>query len=132
MKGVTMKDEFNPEPQVYLAVTVPKFPNYFVVNGVRGTSGSLPLQHQTPAHTTAGNWAQGSALPSHEVQVDYITKCVKKMQEEQIKALEVKQTAVTQLYQYIEKWHEHSVWAADCKRYLAFPPLAPLLYAINT
>ena len=41
-----MKEEFDPEPYVYLAVTVPKFPNYFVVNGVRG------------------NWAQGAALPS--------------------------------------------------------------------
>lgn len=92
-----MKDEFDPEPQVYLAVTVPKFPNYFLVNGVRG------------------NWAQGSALPSHEVQVEYIMKGVKKMQE-QNKALEVKQEAVTQLYQYIEKWHERSVWAANCKR----------------
>ena len=29
-----MADEFNPEPQVYLATTVPKFPNYFVINGV--------------------------------------------------------------------------------------------------
>lgn len=34
--GVTMKDEFDPEPKVYLAMTVPKFPNYFVVNGPRG------------------------------------------------------------------------------------------------
>lgn len=33
-----MAEEFDPEPNVYLAVTVPKFPNYFVVNGVRGKS----------------------------------------------------------------------------------------------
>jgi hypothetical protein len=31
--GVTMADEFKNEPQVYLATTVPKFPNYFVING---------------------------------------------------------------------------------------------------
>lgn len=36
MNGVKMSDEFNPEPNVYLATTVPKFPNYFVINGVRG------------------------------------------------------------------------------------------------
>lgn len=34
--GVKMADEFNPEPQVYLAMAVPKFPNFFFVNGVRG------------------------------------------------------------------------------------------------
>jgi hypothetical protein len=31
-----MAEEFDPDPHVYLAVTVPKFPNYFVINGVRG------------------------------------------------------------------------------------------------
>lgn len=37
-----MAEEFDPEPNVYLAVTVPKFPNYFVVNGVRGKSPPFP------------------------------------------------------------------------------------------
>ena len=45
-EGADMAAEFNPEPKVYLAMTVPKFPNYFVVNGVRG------------------NWAAGTALIS--------------------------------------------------------------------
>lgn len=46
VEGVSIADEFDPEPKVYLAMAVPKFPNYFVVNGVRG------------------NWAAGTALPS--------------------------------------------------------------------
>ncbi|ETI20637.1 hypothetical protein G647_06979 [Cladophialophora carrionii CBS 160.54] len=95
--GVNMADEFNPEPHVYLAVTVPKFPNYFVINGVRG------------------NWANGSALPSHEVQVEYILQCVKRMQEEGIRALEVKMEPVKQLYEHIDAWHLGSVWNLDCK-----------------
>jgi len=41
-----MREEFDPEPQVYLGLTVPLFPNYFIINGPRG------------------NWASGSALPS--------------------------------------------------------------------
>lgn len=41
-----MATEFDPEPKVYLGMTVPKFPNYFVVNGVRA------------------NWAAGTALVS--------------------------------------------------------------------
>lgn len=39
-----MRIEFKSEPKVYLGLTVPKFPNYFVVNGVRG------------------NWAAGTVL----------------------------------------------------------------------
>lgn len=46
INGVTMKEMFEPEPQVYLGLTVPKFPNYFVVNGPRGA------------------WASGSVLAS--------------------------------------------------------------------
>ncbi|EXJ56038.1 hypothetical protein A1O7_08969 [Cladophialophora yegresii CBS 114405] len=97
VNGVTMRDEFDPEPQVYLAMTVPKFPNYFVVNGVRG------------------NWAAGTALPSHEVCVEYILKCAAKIQTENIRALEVKQEPVDQLYEYIDEWHKRSVWNRDCK-----------------
>ena len=95
--GVTMKDEFEPVPHVYLAVAVPKFPNYFVVNGVRG------------------NWASGTALPSNEVQVEYILKCVKRMQTQGIKSVEVKMEPVRQLYEHIDEWHKRSVWNDDCK-----------------
>jgi cation diffusion facilitator CzcD-associated flavoprotein CzcO len=96
--GVSMAEEFDPEPYVYLGVTVPKFPNYFVVNGVRG------------------NWAQGSALPSHEVQIEYILKCISKIQAEDIRAFEVKREPVVQLYQHIDEWHKRSVWNTSCKR----------------
>ena len=97
VNGVTMQDEFNPAPQVYLAMAVPKFPNYFVVNGVRG------------------NWAAGTALPSHEVCVEYILKCAAKIQTEGIRALEVKQEPVDELYEYIDEWHKGSVWNQNCK-----------------
>ncbi len=101
--GVSMADEFNPEPHVYLAATVPKFPNYFVVNGVRG------------------NWAAGTALPSHEVQVEYILKCAARIQAEGIRAFEVKMEPVIQLYEHIDAWHNRSseyggsVWNQGCK-----------------
>lgn len=88
--GVSMADEFNPDPFVYLAVTVPKFPNYFVVNGPRG------------------NWANGSALPTHEVQVEYILQCVKRMQAEDIRAMEVKLEPIKQLYEHIGRFS--SLW----------------------
>lgn len=95
--GVKMSDEFTPEPRVYLSVAVPKFPNYFIVNGVRG------------------QWASGTALPSHEASVEYILKCAKKIQADGIRALEVREKAVDDLYEHIDAWHQRSVWNADCK-----------------
>lgn len=103
--GVSMHQEFDPEPQVYLAMAVPKFPNYFAINGVRG------------------NWANGTSLPAIETCVEYILKCAKKIQDEDIRALEVKQEPIRQLYEHIDAWHagisegkhKGSVWNAPCK-----------------
>lgn len=97
VNGVTMEDEFNPEPIVYLGLTMPKFPNLFTINGVRG------------------NWAAGPVLPSHDVQCEYILKCMKRMQAEGIKAMEIKREPVDQLYQHIDEFHKNSVWGEDCK-----------------
>ncbi|KAK3650533.1 hypothetical protein LTR56_006238 [Elasticomyces elasticus] len=97
VNGVSMADEFQPEPRVYLSVTVPKFPNYFIINGVRG------------------QWAAGTALPAHEQCVEYILKCAKKIQTEGIKSLEVKEEPITHLYEHMDSWHRRSVWNADCK-----------------
>ncbi|KAJ4288943.1 hypothetical protein N0V90_011285 [Kalmusia sp. IMI 367209] len=97
VNGVEMADEFNPEPRVYLSMTVSKFPNYFLVNGVRG------------------QWASGTTLPAHEISIEDILKCAKKIQADGIRALEVKEEAVTQLYEHIDAWHQRSVRNADCK-----------------
>jgi hypothetical protein len=92
-----MEDESNPEPIVYLSLTTPKFPNFFTINGVRG------------------NWAAGPVSPSLDLQCEYIVKCMKRMQAEGIKAMEVKREPVDQLYERIDEFHKNSVWGEDCK-----------------
>lgn len=99
-----MAAEFSPEPNVHLAIAVLKFPNYFVINDVRG------------------NWSAGSLLPSachsssnrsliyvhwtdaylqHDVQVNYILKCLERMQTEIIRAIEIKEEPTRQLNRYL-------------------------------
>ncbi|EXJ70263.1 uncharacterized protein A1O5_06331 [Cladophialophora psammophila CBS 110553] len=98
MNGAVMQEDWSEEPNIYLSITGPKYPNYFVING------------------PTGNWGQGCALPSHEVQLEYAFQCVKKMQEEGIKAMEVRQEPTTQLNVHIDAWHQkYSVWAEDCR-----------------
>lgn len=99
--GLSMHDFFNNSPyggpQVYLATSVPHFPNFFIINGVRG------------------NWASGTSLPSIEICCEYVLRCCWKIQHDRLKSLEVKQEPVTQLYEHIDAWHEGSVWNAPCK-----------------
>ncbi|EMC92455.1 hypothetical protein BAUCODRAFT_38521 [Baudoinia panamericana UAMH 10762] len=86
------------EPNLYASIAAPGFPNYFVVNGPRG------------------NWGQGCALPSHEVQIEYILQCCRKMQEDQIKSMDPKESVATQLHRYQDAWHKNrSIWAEECK-----------------
>ncbi len=101
--GTNIVDEFDPEPHVYLGMAVPKFPNYFTVNGVRGS------------------WATGTALNSIEACLDYILTCAKRIQSENIRALEVEMGPIKDLYAHIDHWHKRSVWNADCKRQVERP-----------
>ncbi|KPI34369.1 putative sterigmatocystin biosynthesis monooxygenase stcW [Cyphellophora attinorum] len=94
--GADMAREFDPHPHVYLGIAVPKFPNYFTVNGV------------------LGSWTVGTALNSIEACLDYIFQCVSRIQSEDIRALEVKLEPIKDLYTHADEWHKGSVWGADC------------------
>jgi cation diffusion facilitator CzcD-associated flavoprotein CzcO len=86
------------EPNIYASIAAPGFPNYFVINGPRG------------------NWGQGCALPSHEVQMEYILQIARHMQEDRIKSIQPKQNVTDQLNAYMDAWHKkHSIWQEDCK-----------------
>jgi cation diffusion facilitator CzcD-associated flavoprotein CzcO len=96
--AMDMAKAFEPEPHAYLGMTVPKFPKYFAINGVRGS------------------WALGAALNSIEACLGYILTCIKRIQKENIRALEVKMEPIKKLYAHIDEWHKRSVWSSDCKR----------------
>ncbi|KAJ9604945.1 hypothetical protein H2200_010334 [Cladophialophora chaetospira] len=85
-------------PNIYASIAAPGYPNYFIVNGPRG------------------NWGQGCALPSHEVQVEYILKCCRKMQQDHIRYIEPRCEITRQLNLYMDAWHEkHSIWTENCR-----------------
>src|SRR3954454_7466641 len=52
----------------------------------------------------------------HEVQIEYVLQCCKKMQEECIKSMVVKQLPTTQINEHLDAWHsKKSVWAENCR-----------------
>ncbi|KEZ43472.1 4-hydroxyacetophenone monooxygenase [Scedosporium apiospermum] len=95
--GVNIKDAWNPEPKCYLGLAAPGFPNYFVMNGPRG------------------NLANGTVLPCLETEIDYVIKAAKKMQSDRIKVLDVRESVVDQLDEYIDAWHQTSVFSGSCR-----------------
>ena len=94
--GQVMQD--SKEPNVYASIGSPGYPNYFIVNGPRG------------------NWGQGCILPSHEVHVEYILQCCKRMQEDGVRSMQPKEQVTAQFNLYVDAWHKkHSIWAENCK-----------------
>lgn len=95
--GVNIKDAWNPEPKCYLGIAAPGFPNYFVMNGPRA------------------NLANGTVLPCFETELDYVIKAVRKMQDDRIRTMDVREKLVTQLDQYIDAWQQTSVFSGPCR-----------------
>ena len=96
--NVDMNEEFEPHPNVYLAMAVPNFSNYFTINGVKG------------------NWAAGTALNAHEACVWYILQYIHGIQYETIGSLEVRAEPLPELYKHQDEWFKGSVFTAGCKK----------------
>lgn len=70
--GTSLQDLWDPTPEAYLSVCVPKIPNFFIYLGPNGGPAS------------------GSFIAMLEVVVEYIIKCVRKLQLEHISSMEVR------------------------------------------
>lgn len=95
--GADIKDAWSPSPQSYLGIAAPGFPNYWVMNGPRGNLGN------------------GTVLPCFETQIEYVIAAAKKMQNDRIRAMDVKAGVTNRLNEYIDKWMATSVFSGDCK-----------------
>lgn len=82
---------------LYFGTAAPRFPNFFTIVGPGAT------------------WSNGTLLPSIETTIEYIIKVVKKMSTEGIKAMEVKQEALNEIYAHFDEFHKSTVWQEDCR-----------------
>ncbi|KAL1901103.1 hypothetical protein Sste5346_002170 [Sporothrix stenoceras] len=95
--GVRIQDEWRDEPICYLGLSAPQFPNYFTSLGPRGP------------------WGNGPLIPAIESCCDYFRQAIIKIQEDQIKSLEVKLTPTAQFNDHVDEWMKRSVWKAGCR-----------------
>jgi cation diffusion facilitator CzcD-associated flavoprotein CzcO len=96
-KGKSLDEDWGEHVNLYLGVATPRFPNYFTIAGPGST------------------WSAGSLLPSIEVGVEYSVKAMKKMQQENIRSLEVRQDALDELYEHFDEFHKSTVYQDNCR-----------------
>ncbi|OAL30493.1 hypothetical protein AYO20_08712 [Fonsecaea nubica] len=97
LDGKTLADMWNPDPQAYLSICVPKMPNFFIFFGPNGGAGS------------------GSAIPFLESVTLYLVKLVQKIQREYIKSMVVTEKATSDFVRHVDEYFSKTVFTETCK-----------------
>lgn len=95
--GTTLEEDWTSGPNMYLGLSAPRFPNFYTIVGPGAT------------------WSSGTLLPSIETSVEYAVKCMRKMQKEQIRSMDVKQEALDDIYTHFDEFHKTTVWQEECR-----------------
>jgi cation diffusion facilitator CzcD-associated flavoprotein CzcO len=96
-QGKTIQEDWDGGVNLYFGVSAPRFPNYYTIVGPGAT------------------WSNGTLLPSIETTIEYSIKMMKKIQSEHIKAIEVKQEALDEIYAHFDEFHKSTVWGEECR-----------------
>ncbi|KAF7960488.1 hypothetical protein EAE96_000168 [Botrytis aclada] len=94
--GQSMKEKFEPWPETYLSLATDGFPNYFMMLGPNAAIGS------------------GSLTIMMEMTGDYIIKCIRKIQKENIARMEVQKRRVQDFSKVIDHYFQKTVYVDDC------------------
>ena len=94
--GKTLADKFEPYPETYLSMTTDGFPNYFMMLGPNAAIGT------------------GSLTMMMEMEGDYIIKCVRKMQKEDIRSMEPKMMRVKDFSRIVDSYFKRTVYLEGC------------------
>ena len=60
-------------------------------------------------------WSNGTLLPSIETTIEYSVKMMRKISTELIKAIEVQQEALDEIYAHFDEFHSKTVWQEECR-----------------
>ena len=95
--GKSLKDHWQEYPRSYLSCATDEFPNAFFMLGPNAAIGA------------------GSLILMMEATGDYIVKCARKLQKENIKSMTVRTERVDDFVEYAEEYFKRTVYATQCK-----------------
>ncbi|KAK5169773.1 uncharacterized protein LTR77_005751 [Saxophila tyrrhenica] len=95
--GVSLHEDWGDSINLYMGVSAPRFPNFYTIVGPGAT------------------WSNGTLLPSIETTIEYSVKMMKKISTEHIKAIEVQQEALDDIYAHFDEFHKETVWKEECR-----------------
>ena len=94
--GMTLAEKWKDEPESYLSLACPDFPNYFIFTGPNATVG------------------HGTLIPSMSWSADWMIKWLRKIASEDIKSVAPKQSATDEFVRYGDEIHRTLTWTGSC------------------
>ncbi|KAJ5924897.1 hypothetical protein N7454_007536 [Penicillium verhagenii] len=98
--GVDLNEVWDPHPESYFGIFVPKMPNMFRFVGPNGAPGTGGFVHLI------------------ECACEYMVKVVQKVQREYIKSITVKPEAMAMLSKHIDKFFTKTIYTQPCKSWM--------------
>jgi cation diffusion facilitator CzcD-associated flavoprotein CzcO len=95
--GRTLGEAWDPRPEAYLAVSVPGFPNFFLVNGPNGPIGNFSL------------------IEVAELQVGYILQLVERLRSGECREICATRRALDEFESERERAAGRTIWATGCR-----------------
>ena len=108
--NLTLEEAWKNGPKAFRAITIPSFPNFFMLNGP-----SSPI----------GNY---SLIAIAETQATYIMQCIQKYMEGGFDYIEPKQKAVDDFYQTVHEALPGTIWTTGCQSWYLDDKGVPLLW----
>ena len=97
LNGKTLREHWRKRASTYLSLTTDAFPNHFIMLGPNAAIGS------------------GSLTMMIESVGDYIVKCVRKLQKENIKSMCINRERVEDFVEYADRYFEGTVFKDECR-----------------
>jgi cation diffusion facilitator CzcD-associated flavoprotein CzcO len=95
--GATLDEAWSPRPEAYLSISVPEFPNFFMVNGPNGPVGNFSL------------------IEVAELQVRYILQLIERLRAGECREVCATQDALTEFERAREQASRRTVWVTGCR-----------------
>ncbi len=95
--GVTLDEAWDPRPEAYLSISMPDFPNFFMLNGPNGPVGNFSL------------------IEVAELQFGYILQLIEPIRSGSCRQISVTPEALAAFEQAREQAAHHTVWVTGCQ-----------------
>lgn len=112
--GIDLHQMWGTRPYAYLGITVPGFPNFFIIYGP-GT------------HLAHG----GSLIFQSELQMRYIGQCLQRMAQEKLHSVEPKAEAATEWHQRTQTQIKKMVWSHPAVKHSYFKNAAGEIHTVS-